>query len=92
MAVGTTRPTLTAAWQAISDQQSVHITHEGGPTVELAIATTTPSDDTVYGSNFNYLDLPRYYQLAVGEEVYARCRNAQPNMAVITVMQSAYAG
>jgi hypothetical protein len=92
MAVGTTRPTPTTAWAAISDQTSVYVTHDGGPSVELGVGSSAPAS-TQAGSIFKYGDEPRQFYFAAGEELYLRQQaNPEGDPAQITVMQSAHAG
>lgn len=92
MAVGTTRPTLSATWAAITDQANVWITHDGGSgVVEIAVASSAPAA-SAYGRKFKWGDEPLHFVLASGEEVYARCTAPDPTLPIITVMQSALFG
>lgn len=92
MAVGTTRPTLSATWAAITDQANVWITHDGGPgVVEIAVASSAPAA-SASGRQFKWGDEPLHFVLASGEEVYARCTAPDPTLPIITVMQSAQFG
>lgn len=92
MAVGTTRPTITASWAAITDQPNVWITHDGGPgAVEIAVASSTPAA-TVNGLPFRWGDEPLHFILASGEAVYARRTGPGPDQPIITAMQSGLYG